>query len=195
MGNFLGGLVAGAPELTAGMLDPVTREFTTRNVLDPAGAEDSTPVVPNSIDNLTMQLYAAVYGLAYMPAGFDPSFIDSLAVTVKGSGSDFDHGDSVETVEFTDPFGHKTYVARVGQYDADVVEGETTDRFPWDDQQRVDVAARVIADAQAAEDARQAALAADDTVEAARWAQVVHEKVQILDLLRTLNEIYGDIVY
>lgn len=195
MGNFLGGLVAGAPELTAGVLDPVTREFTTRNVLDRGAYDDDTPSVPNSIDNLTMQLYAAVYGLSYMPAGFDPAFIDSLAVTIKGSGSDFTHGGTVETVEFTDPFGHKTYVARLNHYDADVVGGVVTDRFPWDDQPRIDVSARIIADAQAAKDEWEAAKAAEDDVEAARWARVVREKVQVLDLLRTLNEIYGDIVY
>ena len=192
MGNFLGGLVSGASEYSDGVMDPETREYRTRSILDLSSHLDETPTVPNGIDNLTMKLYAAVYGLSYMPAGFDPSFVDSLSVVIKGSGSQYDLGDSVETVEFTDPFGHKTYVAHRSNYDADVTAGGVGTIDPYDQQTRLDVAVRLIEQANAT---LAAYTASESLTERTRLGGELQKQVEVLDLLRTLNEIYGDIVY
>ena len=192
LGNFLGGIVADAPEYCEGYMDPATREFRTRNILDKDDNQVTTPYVPNGISGLTMQLYSAVYGLAYMPAGFDPSFIDSMAVIIKGNGSEFTLAAGTDTVEFTDPFGHKTYIAYASNYDFDDPTTVEAGATPFDDVQRLDTAYRIVLSANAAVVAYEAA--ATDA-ERAQWAARIKDHTLKLDLLRTLNELFGDITY
>jgi hypothetical protein len=75
---------------------------------------DSTlPRIEPSLDNITMKLYAMVYGMAFLPASFDPSFLDAFRVCFEGSGTCYNLASSanVPVASFTDPFGGKTYVA------------------------------------------------------------------------------------
>lgn len=87
-------------------------------LLTPYLYEASTPLLEPSIDNLTMDLYLMLYGMAYIPASFDPSFLDSFSICIKGSGNCYDIGESAETTarEFTDPFAGKTYLVWAPSY-------------------------------------------------------------------------------
>ena len=176
MGNLLGSIIADMPEYTNAYADPIDGVVHTRSLFDEDASTIDQPVLPNSLSNLTMKLYAAVYGLAYMPATFDPSFIDSLAITIKGNQSEYDLSDDVNAVTFTDPFGHKTYIAQTTNY------GEG----------RVDAAAHIVAQANALVDAYEASGDANERLE---LASQIKEYVVLLDALRTLNEIYGDLTY
>jgi hypothetical protein len=82
---------------------------------------DSTlPRVEPSLDNITTKLYAMVYGMAFLPASFDPSFLDAFRVCYEGSGTCYDLASSanVPVASFTDPFGGKTYVVYGTNYGA-----------------------------------------------------------------------------
>lgn len=78
--------------------------------VDPDPAEK--PIEP-SLNNLTLKLYALVYGMAYLPASFDPSFLDAFSLCLEGSQTCMEVATSsnVQIEKFTDPFGGKTYVA------------------------------------------------------------------------------------
>lgn len=177
MSDFFAGIIAGMPEYTDAYADPATRVMRSRGMFDVDGPVNDLPVIRNSLDNFSMKLYVAVYGLAYLPASFDPAFIDSLAVMIKGSQSEMELSDDVETVEFTDPFGHKTYIAQTTSY------GEG----------RVDAAAHVVAQANEALEAYNAA--EPDSAEQDDLGAVIKEYVVLLDTLRALNELYGDLTY
>ena len=53
-----------------------------------------------------------------LPAGFDPSATDAMAVVLKGNHSEYELGAGVEWAEFTDPFSGKTFMALKPNYDA-----------------------------------------------------------------------------
>lgn len=84
----------------------------------PKSYGDEVKVVEPSLQNLTMKLYLMLYGMAYIPASFDPTFVDSFAICIKGSGDCYDINTTtgVEVTEFTNPFGGKTYVAWKPKY-------------------------------------------------------------------------------
>jgi len=127
--DLFGGMVAGEPEVCSWMMDG--GDVSPRAYFDPdnMGVYDTTispapfntpatyapgtPAVEPSLSNLTIQLYAMLYGMAYLPASFDPSFLDAFAVCVKGNGNCYDLAASSGIVpqEFVDPFGGKTYLA------------------------------------------------------------------------------------
>jgi hypothetical protein len=70
-------------------------------------------VVEPSIENLTLKVYAMLYGMAYLPASFDPSFIDSFLVCLDGTPECTEIGaqSGIVPVSFEDPFSGKTYKA------------------------------------------------------------------------------------
>jgi hypothetical protein len=83
--------------------------------------------VTPSVVNHSLRLFAAWQAIANLPAGFDPSYTDSMAVWLKGQGPQFSIGSgqvgtdkvSLEVCEFVDPFGQKTYVAPKPNYSVD----------------------------------------------------------------------------
>jgi hypothetical protein len=135
--------------------------------------EHPTRTVAPSIDNATLKTYLMLYGMAYLPASFDPSFLDSFAICVEGSPNCPDIGPASGIVPelFTDPFGGKTYRA-------------------WGPQYRTDWYSPNVALVQKA----QAQLATweaatDDAKIAAEMA--LRETVEVLEMMRGLYEIYS----
>ena len=112
--SLLGGVAANALGEFAGYVDSKSGEYRARDPFKalPANAK----LVEPSVTNLSLRLFAAWQATANLPAGFDPSFTDSMAVWLKGQGQSFEHGGGVESVEYADPFGKKTYVALRPQY-------------------------------------------------------------------------------
>lgn len=86
----------------------------------PVDPDPVKPVVEPSMNNLTLKLYALVYGMAYLPASFDPSFLDSFSLCLEGSQTCLEVAASsgITPEKFTDPFGGKTYVAWGTNYGA-----------------------------------------------------------------------------
>lgn len=170
--NFLGGIVTGDLDFFAG------RAINGRYVPPSISSTLATykPVEP-SINNFTMKLYSAIYGLAFVPAGFNPQFIDRMAVFLEGEARQYETSPSAQLneVSFTDPLGGKVYTAYTTNYG----------RFG---QERLDVAANLILKAQD--------LADDWTAETdpARKAELQRNMLdvrEVLDLLRQLHQIYG----
>ncbi|MBM4389104.1 MAG: hypothetical protein FJ088_15300, partial [Deltaproteobacteria bacterium] len=118
LSKLLGGVIAGDSSQFADFVK--NGKFTQRDFF-PEDTYYGEPTVRPSLDSLSLKLYSALYGLAYLPASIDPSFIDSLAVCLKGNGNCYDLSSSsgVEVVEFDDPFGGKTYLAWNTKYEAD----------------------------------------------------------------------------
>ncbi len=172
--------------------------FQPRPIFDENAPYITLARVPASIGNTTMQIYAAVYGLAYLPAAFDPSFVEALHVMIEGHGSEHDIFDEteggVDVARFTDPFGHKTYIATTNRYEYD-----NPDTLPSNSAEperlveRLPVAYRVVTEA---EQLRQRWEAAEvGSAERLELQGQLREKVQLLDLLRTLSELFGDLGY
>lgn len=132
----LGGIAAGAVEQIGGYVKTGTDgklNYEARNPFEPVN--QNLPRVSPSINNLSIRLQAAWMAIANLPAGFDPSFTDSVAVWIKGSKDEHDFGicaqfgqcdgaagtgtQVVDVVEYTDPFGKKTYVAPRVNYNKD----------------------------------------------------------------------------
>jgi len=127
---------------------------------------------------LTMKLYASVFGLANLPAGFDPSFTDAMTIFLKGSGHEFDlasGANAVTKIEFDDPFGMKTYVAYAPNYD----------------QGRLAVAYKLLLDAKNLKLEWEIASGADKLL----MGDELKQKIEEIDILRELHVIYGNLVY
>jgi hypothetical protein len=172
LNNFLGGIIAGDLEFYAG------RNVQGRYVPPSISGESvaNKPVVP-AINNFTLKLYAALYGLAFMPAGFDPQFIDRLAVFLEGEASQFteDAGLDLTEVRFEDPIGGKVYVAYTTNY-GDLGEP------------KIDVAANLVLKGQ---DLADDWAGETDPAAKAKLQRELGEVREMLDLLRTLNHVYG----
>ncbi len=79
----------------------------------------SDPAVQPSISDLALKLYVAAYAMAYLPASFEPAYLDAFAVCLKGTGECRNMDTSIqngEQVEFKDPFSGKTYLAWANNY-------------------------------------------------------------------------------
>ena len=177
--NLFGGIVSEAWDEWAGVavLQPTTGqlEYLPRSAFNPQ-AQSSMPVVQPSISNLSFKTLAAVVSLATLPAGFDPSMTDSMAVVLKGNESDYELAPGMQWKEFTDPFSYKTYLALVPRYDAD----------------RLAVAAKLIDTATALKKAWEGATTDEESM---MYASRLKEVVEMLDVLRELNEQLGTIRY
>jgi hypothetical protein len=171
MNNLMGGIIAGDLDYYAGRV--VQGAYVSPSV--PGGAKEDVKVTP-SLNNFTLKLYASVLGLAYLPAGFDPQFIDRLAVFVDGEASLFEHNNAPGVVEhqFQDPITGKKYLAystNYGSYGEDKVE----------------TAVRLV---------NEASSVADEWAEAkGEQRQLLEKRLhnlrETLDLLRSLHHIYG----
>ncbi|MFT7578990.1 MAG: hypothetical protein ACI9MR_000652 [Myxococcota bacterium] len=172
LNNFLGGMIAGDLDFYAGRA--VQNRYTPPSIAGPMVA--NTPVEP-TLNNFTMKLYAALYGLAFMPAGFDPQFIDRLAVFFEGEATQYLDGDSANVTEFRfeDPIGGKIYLAYSTNY------GNFED-------EKIDVAANLVVQAQ---DMADDWALETDPVAKARLQRDMSEIRDVLDVLRGLNQTYG----
>jgi hypothetical protein len=68
-----------------------------------------TPLFPNV--SFSIQLYAAVFGMGYIPQTYDQTFINSSRVWVQGGAEEIVFAPEVPLVTFTDPTSKLTYVA------------------------------------------------------------------------------------
>jgi hypothetical protein len=177
--NLFGGIAVDAWEEWAGVakLEPKTGrlQYSPRSAFNPE-AQSTMPTVEPSINTLSFKTLASFIALATLPAGFDPSITDSMAVVLEGNESDYTLAPGMEWKKFTDPFSFKTYLALVPRYDSD----------------RLAVAARLVDTANALKKGWEDAT---DEVEAAQYANQLHEVVEMLDVLRELNETLGTIRY
>ncbi|MFO0747009.1 MAG: zinc-dependent metalloprotease [Myxococcota bacterium] len=172
LNNFLGGVIAGDLDFYAG------RAIQNRYVPPSISGTDSNdkPVEP-ALNNYTLKLYAALYGLAFIPAGFDPQFIDRLAVFLEGEATQYTDGQlaQLQEVHFDDPIGGKRYVAYTTNYGN---FGEP----------KIDVGAQLVLKAQ---DLADDWAAEADPVQKAKLQKELGDVREVLDGLRGLNHIYG----
>jgi hypothetical protein len=180
MTNLVGGIVAESFDHYSGVVtqDATGKlQFKERDLFDLA-EDASKPMVEPGLNNLTMKLYASVFGLANLPAGFDPSFTDAMTIFLKGSGHEFDlasGANAVTKIEFDDPFGMKTYVAYAPNYD----------------QGRLAVAYKLLLDAKNLKLEWEIASGADKLL----MGDELKQKIEEIDILRELHVIYGNLVY
>jgi hypothetical protein len=120
LNNLFGGIISGKEERWWGTVEDKgtgTLEFTPPNVFAPLDEESNAARVPPSLDNLQMKTLAAIYAVTSLPAGFDPSVTDAMAVVLKGNQSEYELGAGMDWVEFTDPVSGKTFLALNPNYD------------------------------------------------------------------------------
>ena len=185
--NVLGGIIADELSLYAGVKEPADNSFRNRRVIGPVLEEAGQDLVAPSISNLSFKIWVAAYGLSFLPAGFDPTFVDSLAIYFDGNASEFATNSEVNQVVFEDPFGLKTYVALTNNYS--YVDQYGQQRAPFS------TAAKVIEKANIAKGNWEAAIASGNTAAIAAAEQEVKNTVQILNYLRQLNDKLGSFYF
>ncbi len=204
--QVLGGLVAGDTALIGGVFLPDAQSADGKSYqpADPFRAYPATtPRVQPSITNLTLRLLAAWQAVANLPAGFDPSYTDSMAVWLKGNGLQYTIGTGqvggkdakVQFVEFEDPFGKKTYVAPKPNYDADrysptyrMLQRLNNWKTGCNDGLPCSANACTDASACAAESLATTTGAAQDAI-----AAKMKSEIEIVDAMRQLYALYGAI--
>ncbi len=84
------------------------------------------PRLETSLESISLKAYNGLFGFAYLPSGFDNGFIETLRICLKGNGSCFavadpdpDNPYAIETMEYTDPWTKKTYLARTSNFASD----------------------------------------------------------------------------
>ena len=172
MNAFLGGIISEEMDLYTGRWDEVGQKYTPPSVAlrDPQG-----DVVEPGLNNFTLKLYSALFGLAYLPAGFDPRFIDATAVYLDGEATQYSHNDpSIIEYRFEDPIGGKVYVAYSNNY------GEFNS---------VKISSGAVLVQRAQEIANDWAAATSE--ERVTLEQQLSEVREVLDVLRSLNHFYG----
>jgi len=172
LNNFLGGVVSEQLDFYAGRLTNgkyVPPSISGRRLQDP-------PVEP-ALNNFTLKLYSALYGLAFLPAGFDPQFIDRMAVFLEGEATQYERSAlaGLDEYRFVDPIGGKVYVAYATNY-GDYGEA------------KVDTAAELVLRAQDLADDWE--IETDSAVRADLQRRM-RDIVEVLDVLRMLNHTYG----
>lgn len=80
---------------------------------DPLQLEDGsmTGVPVDPAVGFSLQLYAAVFGMSYIPQTYDEHFLQSSRIWIRGGAEEVEIPPSFDTVEFTDPETGFTYVA------------------------------------------------------------------------------------
>jgi len=126
LAQILGGLVAGDVNQFAGGVDKSGKTPAYKKV-DPFRPFDAQAErVAPSVINHGLRMFAAWQAIANLPAGFDSSYSDAMAVWLKGHGPEFKLGTAkldgkditLDVCEFEDPFGKKTYIAARPNYSA-----------------------------------------------------------------------------
>jgi hypothetical protein len=180
--NLMAGLIVGdrswfAPYVEDGQFKPF-------DIHHPWEAEGK-PRVETSIESLSMKAYMALYGYSYIPAGFDPGFIDSLFICIKGSGECYDMASGAlapEVIEFTDPWSKKTYQARTANYDPARINAS------------FDFLTKLNA-LKAEYDQWEWGESADTDAQKAAIENKLHEQIELLDLLVSFNRLFGNLIY
>ena len=75
----------------------------------PAVTGANAPIEPNA--SFSIQLYAAVFGMGYIPQTYDQTFLNRSRIFVRGGAEEVTIDPALPTVEFTDPASGLTYVA------------------------------------------------------------------------------------
>jgi len=180
MTNLIGGIVAESFDYYSGVVSQDATgklAFKERDLFD-LQEDANKPVVEPGLNNMTMKIYASTFGMANLPAGFDPSFTDAMTVFLKGSSTEFDltsGGNAVTQIEFDDPFGMKTYIAYAPNYD----EG------------RLAVAYKMLQDANNLKTQWENATGS----ERLKLAGQLKQKIEEIDILRELHVRLGNLVY
>jgi hypothetical protein len=181
--DVLGGIVADEFNKFSGVVE--NGEFRTRPVIGPeSSSQDGIPALANfdsvapSISDWTMKRYAAWYGLSYLPAGFDPTFTDAMAIHLEGNGSQFDTNSNVIKVSYDDPFSGKTFVAY-------------TNNYTYNDREPFAVGVHMIEKANTLHSAWELATGEEKSLIEAK----LKEHTAFLTQMRSLNEVYGTMVY
>ncbi|MCB9737670.1 MAG: hypothetical protein H6747_00240 [Deltaproteobacteria bacterium] len=188
---ILGGIAAGAIDEVGGFAVKENGKMVYRPRDPFAPADKSAPRVAPSVNSLSLRLFAAWQAIANLPAGFDPSFTDSMAIWIKGSAHEFDFGactkfgvcagggpdggavSAVDYVEFEDPWGKKVYVAPRVNYNKDYFSPTY----------------RMLKDLN---DLKSKWQAAEGTEKEALAAQMKAE-LEVVDYFRLLYKVYGSI--
>ena len=105
---FMGGVMSEdwtliAPRPSAdGLAFPSPEQLTARSM-------PGVPVDPAA--GFSIQLYASVFGMGYIPQTYDQSFLDRSRIFVRGGAEEVSIAAGTPTVEFTDTASGLTYVA------------------------------------------------------------------------------------
>lgn len=182
MTNLIGGIVAESLDAYSGVIDIDANSgkayYRSRDLFDPT-ADAGKDVIEPGLNNLSLKLQAAVFGLSNLPAGFDPSFTDSMAVFLEGQSNEYEinaaGGGQVTRVEFNDPFGGKTYVAYTPNYDTG----------------RLAPAYEIVLRAQNTRTKWETATGADKLL----YERQMKKDIEMLDILKSLHVVYGGLVY
>ncbi|MEZ4335672.1 MAG: hypothetical protein R3B82_03505 [Sandaracinaceae bacterium] len=73
------------------------------------GDMPGTPIAPNA--SFSIQLYAAIFGTAFIPQTYDQDYLNRSRVWVRGGAEEVDIDPSLPLVEYTDPTSGLTYVS------------------------------------------------------------------------------------
>ena len=190
MTNFLGGIVVGDLDFYAGRVASQSAGGQVSGYVGPSvpgriscrdvSASDLSschPSVEPALNNFTLRLYSALLGLAYIPAGYDPQFIDRMAVFVEGEGAHYEHAGAPGVIQrrFNDPIGGKVYVAY------------TTNYGSFEEDPKVDVGATLVQRGQELADRWAQATGVEKTT----LGKQIQDLREILDVLRSLHQSYG----
>lgn len=186
--NVLAGFIVGDLERYAPYVEGGQMQF-----LDPLRPWEGMgmPRVETSLETLAMKAYIGMYGFAFMPSGFDPGFIDSLSICLKGNGScwnvckiwkdgvcvealgEGEEADwTIDVIEFFDPWTKKTYVARTTNYDPG----------------RMNAAYELLLEAN---DLKAEWEAAPDDAAKQALVKRLNDVREVIDMIYTYNELYG----
>ena len=149
------------------------------------------PRIESSLEGLSMKTYVSLWAYSYVTSGFDNGIVESLFICLKGNGSCYDIATvddfpgaeyAVETVEFTDPWSLKTYVAKTTNFDPE----------------RIDAAYLLLHEANelvAEWDAIEWGETEELDVQKDQLGKEIHDMVELLDVLYAFNELYGTLSY
>lgn len=180
--NLFAGMIVGDRSRFAPYVDG--GEFKPLDFLHPWEAQGKTRV-ETSIESLTMKAYLALYGYTFIPGGFDPGFLDSLFICLKGNGSCYDFPTGAfapEVVEFNDPWSKKTYVAKTANYDPDRINA-AFDLLTRMNALKAEYETHEWGESPELDEAK------------AKLEQRLHELVELADLIYSFNGLFGNLNY
>ena len=119
MTRFFGGVLSEDWQTVAPRVQGGTLVFPDALQVE-QGDMPGDPIDPNA--SFSIQLYAAVYGMALIPQTYDQQFLNRSRIWVRGGAEEVEVDPSLPLVEFTDENSGLTYVA-VSYHDGEVEHG------------------------------------------------------------------------
>lgn len=119
MTRFFGGVLSEDWQTVAPRVQGGTLVFPDALQVE-QGDMPGDPIDPNA--SFSIQLYAAVYGMALIPQTYDQQFLNRSRIWVRGGAEEIEVDPSLPLVEFTDENSGLTYVA-VSYHDGEVEHG------------------------------------------------------------------------